>query len=668
MFAHDNKYTTFTLQMVKLLGIENKNFENSSIEEIYGYFSEKESVQFDSETMGFDAHTKALMCVQLGDTDNQFVVSPDLLHHFKDLLEGKTLLMHNAKFDLKFLYKNDIWPRKIYDTFLAESVLTCGLQQAKRTLAAVAKKRLEVSLDKSVRDSIWNEGLTTRVLQYAADDVKYLESIRDHQLEDIKRLGLEGAVEQENQFVLALAYIEFSGLKLNVKAWKAKCDQDLVNLIAAKAKLDNFIVENDIDDFISPQLDLFSPVQAITINWASSKQVIKLFKQLKIPVSIIEKGVERESVEYKYINKYAKKYPIVEDYLHYKECEKLVTTYGVNFIKQINPATGRLHTNFKQLMDTGRTSSGGKNRDTKEAYLNFQNIPSDDKTRACFIADEGNLLVVSDYSGQEQVVLANKTLDKNLLEFYDRGLADMHSFVASKMYPELEDLSIEDIKRDHKDKRQSAKIAGFIISYGGSPKNIAEQLDQTEEQGQITFNAYFKAFPDMRVSFEKAKKEGLEKGYILISEKTGRKSFIDGYEEFMELKREINEGFWERWKKVKKDPSSEKYKLYKDKISKYFKIRGAIERKSLNFPIQGVAAEISKLAGIKFFEWIRENKLLNQVLIVNYIHDEILAECPQLFAGVVATSLQRCMEEAGAEYCKRVKLKAEPVITTVWNK
>jgi DNA polymerase I-like protein with 3'-5' exonuclease and polymerase domains len=79
-------------------------------------------------------------------------------------------------------------------------------------------------------------------------------------------------------------------------------------------------------------------------------------------------------------------------------------------------------------MNTGRLSSGQKG-DKKKGFPqmpNMQNIPSDTRTRSCFQAQEGNMLIVGDYSGQEQIVLANKSLDPDLLNFYQQGLGDMH--------------------------------------------------------------------------------------------------------------------------------------------------------------------------------------------------------------------------------------------------
>lgn len=83
--------------------------------------------------------------------------------------------------------------------------------------------------------------------------------------------------------------------------------------------------------------------------------------------------------------------PIAPIYLEYKAAEKLIGTYGQNVLDQINSKTGRIHTNFNQLgTDTGRLSSGGKDKEHEIEYINFQNFPRDAETRSCFVAEPGN--------------------------------------------------------------------------------------------------------------------------------------------------------------------------------------------------------------------------------------------------------------------------------------
>lgn len=657
--------------MIYICGIDNDNFGQVSVEHILEYFAGREFVQFDTETTGLVSRSSDIVCFQLGDYDNQFVVSGDKILQFKDLLELKTLVGQNIKFDLTFLYKYDIYPSKVWDTFLAESVITCGIQSIRRNLAAIAKRRLDIDLDKTVRDVIIREGFTDRVIEYAAADVKYLEQIRDSQLEDIAYHDLKHALEVENQFVIVLAYIEYCGFKLDEDCWKKKIEADLIDFNVAEEALDDYILMNH-PEYIDAQVDMFKASYRTTINWSSSRQVVELFKKIGVPVKAVIKGEEKETVDAKAIERYSQKYKIVELYLKYKKAQKEVSTYGQNFIDQINPTTSRLHTIFKQVMDTGRLSSGGKDKATKSSFINFQNIPTDKATRACFVSEKGNTLIIADYSGQEQVVLANRSLDKGLLEFYDKGLADMHSFVASKMYPELKGLTVEEIKEKHSDKRYNAKTAGFAINYGGVGATIARNNNMSLEGGEAVYEAYFEAFPDLKDYFEVEKKKGLKLGYIQFNDIIKTKSFIEGYDDFLALSESLNRQFWDRWKMVKEavkeGKCEDEYVEMKAKFRRYFKIKGAIERKALNYPIQGTSATITKIAGIYFFRWLRENNYIGTVLIANAVHDEYVVECPASMGELVRDNLKECMVRAGAIFCKRVPLKVDAKISPFWQK
>jgi DNA polymerase I-like protein with 3'-5' exonuclease and polymerase domains len=167
------------------------------------------------------------------------------------------------------------------------------------------------------------------------------------------------------------------------------------------------------------------------------------------------------------------------------------------------------------------------------------------------------------------VVLANKALDQNLLKFYDEGWGDMHSFVASKMYPELEGLSLETIRTQHKEKRQAAKSAGFAINYGGTGSTIADNLGLSKEEGDKIYEAYFQAFPGLKRYFDRVKKQGLKDGYIFISEVTKRKSYLPFIDRFRELEAQLTPEFWENYR-VAKANNSPAFETMRTVVSDYF--------------------------------------------------------------------------------------------------
>jgi len=627
-------------------------------------------IGFDAETLGFDPYLSDLITIQMGNNKHQFVIDVKTVDitYFKDLLESKPLIGHNLKFDLRFLYHYRIIPYKVYDTFLAEKTTRLGITTHKSSLADTVKRHCNVILDKSVRASI-DGSFNIPFIIYSALDVKYLHRIKETQLKILEEADSLKSIELDNRFVIVLAYIEYCGFKLDGQKWQEKTNKTRIKADKAKEELDKYILENNMSDFINYQTDLFSSGLRTNINWNSPQQVVQFFKQVGVNTTIEEKGEKKDTIDSKHLVKFQEKFPVIETYLRYKQAQKDLGTYGDNWLRLINPVSGRVHTSYKQLMNTGRLSSGGRNKETGEAYPNFQNIPSDAETRSCFVADEGNTLITCDYTGQEQIVLVNKCLDKNLLEFYDQDLGDMHSFVASKMYPELDGMDLKEIKSKHKDKRQAAKVAGFAINYGGSGIGIADQLGLSVEQGQHIYDSYFKAFPGLKEYFDKTKKFGLDNGYVLISPVTGKKSYVDYYEDFQETSKEIKKtGFWDDFKKHK-EAMTVTYSSLKRKVSLYFSKKGDIERMSLNYPIQGESAEITKLSCVYFWEdYLLTNKLLFTVKFVNTVHDENVVECPDSIAEETAKALEDAMVKAGAVFCKRVPLKADPCISKYWQK
>ena len=647
----------------------------ASCQELKDYFKDKDEVEFDTETNGFDPWVCKLISAQFGDAENQFVVdsaSVDI-REFKELLESKLILMQNAKFDLKFLYHKRIIPTRIYDTFLAESVLNMGKKFVKKSLDILVDRYCKVTMSKEVRGLIHKEGLSVQVIRYAAGDVRYLGRIKELQMVKLEELDLMSSLALDNKFVRVLAYVEYCGFKLDYEKWASKMKEDNSNVQECEERLNNWIIENDQRKYIDTQLDLFNDKSKCKINWNSEQQVIPLFKDLGVNTKTKDKdtGKMKDSVDARVLQTEMDKHEMVPLYVEYKKTGKLVSSFGESVLKQVHTITRRIHTTYRQLLDTGRMSCGGKNNKTKPPveYVNLQQIPRDARHRECFIAEKDCTLIVADYAGQESVVFANKCKDKDILKFYEEGLGDMHSFVASKIYPELEGLELNRIKKEFKRERQNAKAAGFAIQYGGVGATIANNLGLPIEEGDKIYDAYFKAFPGVKSYFATCKADALAKGYILLNTISNRKSFIDYYDEYLKLKEQIDApGFWDDYKAHKRVNSAKFITHFKPTVREYFKKKGMIERKSLNYPVQGTAAEITKFAGMLFFKYLEENNLLfKYVRICNIIHDEIVIECKKDIAEQMAAKLKECMEKAGEPFCPTIPLKAEPCITEFWN-
>lgn len=243
----------------------------------------------------------------------------------------------------------------------------------------------------------------------------------------------------------------------------------------------------------------------------------------------------------------------------------------------------------------------------------------------------------------------------------------MHSFVckkiaeASNLFPkEILSFELRDIKKNFPKERQTSKSAGFSINYGGQGITIAENIGISKAEGDEIYEAYFKAFPGLKKYFAEQKKLALTNGYIQFNDVSYRKCFIENFDEFKELDRRVNNRkFWNQYDRENPE--------HKSLVRRYFGIKGQIERDALNYPIQGTSADITKLAGIYFFQYIIDNNYFGKIYISNMVHDELVIECKESSAEEVAKKLQECMEKAGNKFCKTVPLKAEPCIGDFWN-
>ncbi len=663
--------------------IEDGLFQIATVDDCLEYFKDKKVIGSDTETEGFDPLKKKLLTLQLGDFDNQFVIDWNFISNedklkIKKFLENseKEFIFHNANFDLKFLFHQKIFVANVFDTYLAEAVLYQGFSSFDypKSLKHCVEKYANYDLDKSVRGHIHFKGLSTDVIVYSALDVKYLHIVREKQLELLKEKELLNTIKLENQFVRVLVYITLSGIKLDVDKWKQRIDKDKILLVELEDKLNQFILQDasgKYSKYIDNQLDLFNDSLKTKINWNSSKQVISFFKDLGLNLQVKDKetGKIKDSVDAKVLLPQVSKDPIIQIYLNYKGQEKVLSTYGENWLKQLNYDTGRLYSQYHQLLDTARISSGGKDKSNNLEYINFLNVPQDNEIRNCVIPEDNYSFIDCDYSSQENIVFVNKCLDKNLLEFYEKNLCegDMHTFVTKKINPELETVSTEDVKKLHKDKRHMAKIAGFSILYGGVGATIANNLSIPIEEGERVYSSYMNAFPDLSNYFNKCKKETLAKGYIVTDDVVKRKIFCNRYDRYKELDSQINSEFWNEYKEEKSKDSS-KFKELKEIVREYFRLKGEIERKALNFPIQSTSASMSKIACIYVFREIEKQNKQFKVLFPLFIHDQIILEVPDEEIDQWKEIVQNSMEKAGDLFCKTVKIKADPVVTKCWTK
>lgn len=720
-------------------------------------------VQFDTETMGLDPHTKELLTVQLGNKENQVVFDWTTLgvlekKILKDYFESdRVFLGWNLMFDLGFLYVNDIWPKHIWDGMIAEKLIFLGFPpvlsvelynelqlpdytpaydkdgilryyELSYSLKAAAERRCKINIDKTVRGKIIDEGLTEEVIVYAAGDVMWLEDIKEEQDKELDRQDLQKAMAFECEFIKSLAYAKHCGVHLDANKWVEKMERDLSKLKKAEDALNKWVVDwekNKMSSSVSPgepieyvdpnligesdsewllshgyvrypagdkpnprfpgnrmqaykkrepkskytvkdlQGNLFEGFNTeprCIVNWSSSKQVIPLFEELGIQVKTFDKKTKREkkSVEEKLLAPQAKDFSIIPLYLDYQGASKVVSTYGDNWLKAINPKTGRIHVELHSIgTDTARVSSGGG------VYkLNLQNLPHDEETRACFTAEKGNVWISCDYSGQESAITASVSKDPKMIEILSSG-GDLHSEVAKSCWPDLlGGLTDKEVKEKYKSYRQNAKGVEFGIFYGGDAHTLRANKGFEMKEAERIYNNFMEAFPGIKRYQDYCRRDVMAKGYILMNPVVKHRAHIFDYPVLKKTMDKMNDrSFMDYYWDMKKNSP---YCDTVQEVKKFNVRKSASERQAINYRIQNRGACCFKLASIKFFNWIVQHNYQNIVKMCAPVHDEWNIECPESMKDEVADVLVKCMIAGGKPFCPNVFLGADVSIGSHW--
>ena len=532
------------------------------------------------------------------------------------------------------------------------------------SLKAISKLYLGIDRDKSIRGQIiWKGIKDIPVVQYAAEDVQYMELLMNKQLEILKERGLEKAVDLLNRFEFPVAYMEFCGVRLDTNKWKQKMERDQAELDKALQEMCDWVVKNDPTcPYIYGNLqgDLFSGFDTtpkLNINWNSPKQVINLFKRYNVSVEVEDKGKSKDSVNAKSLAPQSSKCGLIPIYLKFKEQAKLVGTYGENVLGQINKNTGRLYTKYNvKGTDTFRVSSGGTDGNTK--YINMLNIPADSFTRSCFIAEPNNRWISIDYSGQESFLMASIANDKAMIHELMEGEGDLHTLTAKIVYPEIpKDMPANEVKQKFHKLRSEAKGYEFGFNYGGTAHTIMRNFGLSKTRAEEIERLYMSGFSGLKRYQDWRREDWKKKGYIDLNPIFGFKAFIYDYNYLVNLGSKFDDpeykAYYHEMKSI--DPNCSVVMDRKD----YYKRLSESDRQSINYPIQHSGALCSMVAQIIFFNTLRAKDWLFKVLITVCPYDEINCEAPNEIAEEVTTLLYNCMVKAGSYFCTRCKLDAD---------
>lgn len=571
-------------------------------------------IEVDTETTGLDPLSERVVLLQIGVMGKCWVF--DVRDGnvdgriFKDILEsGKVLkLLQNARFDYQMLKTNfDISLNRVYDTMLAEQILYLGLN-VQVNLQHLVAKYLHMDMPKDAGHSFkdYDQKYEEYQLRYAANDVAgYLTEIYNQQFYELKKNNLLRVARLEFEFIKPLAEMELRGVILDVKKWRAIIKEHAVERDRLRLQL------GDTLEKYEQQTTLFG---VSLINLDSPLQLIKRFNAMGIPL---------ESTEVKELNKY-KKHPVVKMLLEYRKHAKFISTYGETLLAKINKKTGRLHTVFTQMVDTGRLSA----RDP-----NLQNIPHEQKYRSCFVAKKGYKLITCDMSGAELRIIADMSQEPKWIDVFKNGL-DLHAISAAGIFGVSEEEVLADKKLPDNDSnkkfyRDKSKPLSFGLAYGLTRVGLALRLGISEKAAQDMINAYFKTYPKVKTFLENAGKFAVTHRYSVSN--SGRR----------------------------------RYYVLPDKTDPDFnRIRGSIERKAKNMPIQAGNADTMKQALI-FMEDRLEGYDAGILLTV---HDEVVVEVVEEQAVEVSKIVSQSMVDGFAEFFKTVSMVADASVNDFWSK
>ncbi|MDE6317217.1 MAG: DNA polymerase I [Muribaculaceae bacterium] len=557
-------------------------------------------------SVGEEAMTAQLkgLAIAASDTESRFFAIPDepamsapWFDAMRTLFEtGRAVIVsHDVKRDRIILRNNGVdYRAPYYDTSVAHYLLQ---PEMRHRLSDLSMSYLNVmmrgALDEGTRRHPYVDFPLPEAAMRCSEAARMVLRLR----EVFDRLLEEGGLiplfrDIELPFVKVLAEMEWTGVRIDT-AELAQLSVQLTSRVNA--------LEQRCYELAGQRFNISSPRQVGDI----------LFDKLKIDPSAKRTKTGAYSTTEEILEKHRHSHEIVDLILKIRGLNKLLATYINALPELINPATGKIHTTYNQIVTaTGRISS---------ANPNLQNIPirTDDgrEIRRAFIPDPGDLFMSADYSQIELRLMADMSGDPDMIAAFQAG-EDIHRATAAKIYK-------EPIGEVTDRQRRNAKTANFGIIYGISAFGLSERLDIPRAEAKMLIDGYFATYPRVKEYITEAIEGARQRGYV--STVMGRKRFLSN----------IN--------------------------SRNAGLRSYDERNAVNAPLQGSAADIIKRAMIDIAREIEARNMKSRMIM--QVHDELIfnvvpEELPELQQFVT-----RLMEHA---YSGRVSLEVASGTGSNW--
>jgi DNA polymerase I len=551
------------------------------------------SVCFDTETTGLKALEVELIGIafsfEIG--KGYYVSFPEnqeetatILEEFRAFFESEIeKIGHNLKYDIKVLSNYKIPVKgKLFDTMIAHYLINPDMRHTMDMLAETYLNYQPVSITELIGKNGKNQ-LSMRVVpiaeqtEYAVEDADITLQLKEHftkELESGNVTKLFGDIELP--LVSVLTAMEIEGINLNSDFLKELS----VALTDDINRLEKSIYEQAGEEF----------------NIASPKQLgIVLFENMQL----VAKPKKTKTGQYKtgedILSFLAKDHQIIRDIQEYRQYKKLQSTYVDALPNEVNPKTGRIHTQYMQAVAaTGRLSSNNPN---------LQNIPirteRGREVRKAFIPrNENYVLLAADYSQIELRIIAALSEEENMINAFKNG-EDIHASTAAKVF----NIPLEEVTREQ---RSNAKTVNFGIVYGVSAFGLSNQTDLSRSEAKELIDTYYETYPKLKAYMSTQVDFAREHGYV---------------ETVLKRRRYL-----------------------KDINSRNAMVRSGAERNAVNAPIQGSAADIIKLAMIHIYNRLEKEQFKSKMLL--QVHDELVFDVHKDELEIIKPIIKYEMENA----------------------
>lgn len=552
------------------------------------------SVCFDTETTGLDPITAQLVGIAFSwEVGKGFYIpfpedqdeAQTLIEELRPFFESESIekVGQNLKYDIKVLRKYNIQVKgKLFDTMLAHYLINPDMRHNMDILAETYLNYTPMPIEALIGKKGKNQ-LSMRTVplekqtEYAVEDADITLQLKEHFEKELGEANTQKLFDEiEIPLLRVLADMELEGINL---------DEKFLNSLSEKLDNDIKALEADIFKEAGEEFNIASPKQLGDI----------LFDKLKL----VEKPKKTKTGQYatgeEILSVLAKDHKIIQHILDYRGLAKLKSTYVDALPTQVEPTTGRVHTDYMQTVTaTGRLSSNNPN---------LQNIPirteRGRQVRKAFVPrDENYVLLAADYSQIELRIIAALSQEDNMINAFKKG-EDIHASTASKVFG----VPLEEVTREQ---RSNAKTVNFGIIYGVSAFGLSNQTDLSRSEAKDLIDTYYATYPKLRNYISDQIEIARENGYVQTV--LGRRRYL------------------------------------KDINSRNAVVRGAAERNAVNAPIQGSAADIIKVAMINIHKKLQEGQFKSKMLL--QVHDELVFDVYQSELEDIKKMVKSEMESA----------------------